>query len=88
MRAASTSLVEHADPDSQTVVDTFRRQATRGQQLTVHDEGRATISVAHVDAAARLRLRAAMWTAPRAEVVSTFVAAAWLGRAGPWAVAS
>lgn len=50
------SPVEHDDPDSQTVVDKFRRMAERGDQLTLHDEGRATIGVAHVDDAARILL--------------------------------
>lgn len=50
------SPVEHEDPDSQTVVDKFRRLAARGEQLTLHDAGRATIGVAHVDDAARILL--------------------------------
>lgn len=50
------SPVEHDDPDSQTVVDKFRRMAARGEQLTLHDDGHATIGVAHVDDAARILL--------------------------------
>lgn len=50
------SPVEHEDPDSQTVVDKFRRQAARGEPLALHDQGRATIGVAHVDGAARILL--------------------------------
>lgn len=50
------SPVEHDDPDSQTVVDKFRRLAGRGEQLPLHDDGRATIGVAHVDDAARILL--------------------------------
>lgn len=50
------SPVEHHHPDSQTVVDKFRRMAARGEQLTLHDDGRATIGVAHVYDAARILL--------------------------------
>ena len=40
-------------PDSQTVVDKFRRLAAAGEQLPLDDGGRATIGVVHVEDAAR-----------------------------------
>ena len=59
------SPVEHARPESQTVVDKFRRLAAQGEPLTLDDGGRATIGVVHVDDAARILLEA-----PRDEGVS------------------
>ncbi len=53
------SPVEHAGPQSQTVVDKFRRMAGRGETLTVDGGGRATIGVVHVADAARILLAAA-----------------------------
>ena len=50
------SPVEHERPESQTVVDKFRRLAAAGEELTVDDGGRATIGVVHVDDAARIML--------------------------------
>ena len=50
------SPVEHAGPQSQTVVDKFRRMAARGEPLTVDGGGRATIGVVHVADAARILL--------------------------------
>ena len=50
------SPVEHARPESQTVVDKFRRLAAAGEPLPVDDGGRATIGVVHVDDAARILL--------------------------------
>ena len=50
------SPVEHEGPDSQTVVDRFRRLAAAGEPLTVDAGGRATIGVVHVDDAARILL--------------------------------
>jgi nucleoside-diphosphate-sugar epimerase len=50
------SPVEHAGPDSQTVVDRFRRLVAAGEPLTV--DAPATIGVVHVDDAARVLLDA------------------------------
>jgi nucleoside-diphosphate-sugar epimerase len=50
------SPAEHDNPESQTVVDKFKRLAAEGQQLTLDDGGRATIGVVHVDDAARIML--------------------------------
>lgn len=63
------SPVEHGHPDSQTVVDKFRRMAALGQQLTLHDGGRATIGVAHVDDAARILIETRPTDGVRAEHV-------------------
>jgi UDP-glucose 4-epimerase len=52
------SPVEHAGPQSQTVVDKFRRMAARGEPLTVDGGGHATIGVVHVADAARILLQA------------------------------
>jgi UDP-glucose 4-epimerase len=52
------SPVEHDRPESQTVVDKFKRLAAAGEQLTLDDGGRATIGVVHVDDAARILLDA------------------------------
>jgi UDP-glucose 4-epimerase len=48
------SPVEHSRPESQTVVDKFRRQAAAGERLTIDDGGRATIGLVHVADAARI----------------------------------
>jgi nucleoside-diphosphate-sugar epimerase len=50
------SPVEHDRPESQTVVDKFRRLAAAGEELPLDDGGRATIGVVHVDDAARILL--------------------------------
>lgn len=50
------SPVEHARPESQTVVDRFRRLAAAGEPLTIDGGGRATIGVVHVEDAARILL--------------------------------
>ncbi len=50
------SPVEHEAPESQTVVDRFRRLAAAGEALPLDDGGRATIGVAHVEDAARIML--------------------------------
>jgi UDP-glucose 4-epimerase len=50
------SPVEHDRPESQTVVDKFRRLAATGEQLTLDNGGRATIGVVHVDDVARIML--------------------------------
>ena len=52
------SPVEHDRPESQTVVDKFRRLAAAGKELTLDDGGRATIGVVHVDDAAKIMLAA------------------------------
>jgi nucleoside-diphosphate-sugar epimerase len=52
------SPVEHDRPESQTVVDKFRRLAAAGETLTVDGGGSATIGVAHVEDAARILLEA------------------------------
>jgi UDP-glucose 4-epimerase len=49
------SPVEHAQAESQTVVDKFRRLAAEGQPLPV-DDPRVTIGVVHLDDAARILL--------------------------------
>jgi nucleoside-diphosphate-sugar epimerase len=51
------SPVEHDRPESQTVVDKFRRLAEAGEQPTVDDPA-ATIGVVHVEDAARILLEA------------------------------
>ena len=48
--------VEHERPESQTVVDKFRRLAAAGEPLPVDGGGRATIGVVHVDDVARILL--------------------------------
>jgi len=48
------SPVEHTRPDSQTVVDKFRRLAACGSPLPLDDGGGATIGVVHVSDAARI----------------------------------
>jgi nucleoside-diphosphate-sugar epimerase len=50
------SPVEHDAPDSQTVIDKFRRLAAAGEPLTLDAGGRATIGAVHVADAARLLL--------------------------------
>jgi UDP-glucuronate decarboxylase len=52
------SPVEHDRPDSQTVVDRFRRLAAAGEELPLDNGGAATIGVVHVDDAARILLDA------------------------------
>ncbi len=52
------SPVEHEGPESQTVVDRFRRLAAAGEDLPLDDGGRATIGVVHVEDAARILLDA------------------------------
>lgn len=50
------SPVEHDRPESQTVVDKFRRLAAAGEELPLDDGGAATIGVVHVDDVARIML--------------------------------
>jgi nucleoside-diphosphate-sugar epimerase len=52
------SPVEHDRPESQTVVDKFRRLAAAREPLPLDDGGRATIGVVHVDDVARIFLEA------------------------------
>lgn len=64
------SPVEHERPESQTVVDKFRRLVAAGQELTLDGGGRATIGVVHVDDAARIALES-----PRPGITPANVAA-------------
>ena len=50
------SPVEHARPESQTVVDKFKRLAAAGEELPLDDGGRATLGVVHVEDAATILL--------------------------------
>ena len=50
------SPVEHEQPESQTVVDKFKRLAASGKELPLDNGGRATIGVVHVEDAARILL--------------------------------
>jgi nucleoside-diphosphate-sugar epimerase len=50
------SPVEHDRPESQTVVDKFRRLAAAGEELPLDDGGKATIGVVHVADVARILL--------------------------------
>ena len=50
------SPVEHERPESQTVVDKFRRLAAAGEPLPLDDGGRASIGVVHVEDAAHVLL--------------------------------
>ena len=63
------SPVDHERPESQTVVDRFRRLAAQGKRLPLDDGGRATIGTVHVDDVARIMLD---W---RGETVTANVAA-------------
>ena len=50
------SPVQHERPESQTVVDKFRRLAAAGRPLPLDDGGRATIGVVHTADVARIML--------------------------------
>jgi UDP-glucose 4-epimerase len=50
------SRVEHERPESQTVVDKFKRLAAANEELPLDDGGRATIGVVHVDDVTRIML--------------------------------
>jgi nucleoside-diphosphate-sugar epimerase len=50
------SPVEHERPESQTVVDKFRRLAAEGAPLPLDEGGQATIGVVHVGDVARIML--------------------------------
>ena len=52
------SPVEHERPESQTVVDKFRRIVAAGQEPVLEGGGTATIGVVHVDDVARIMLDA------------------------------
>lgn len=92
------SPVEHDRPESQTVVDKFRRLAAAGEELPLDDGGRATIGVVHVDDAARILLESPVEPGvSRANVAAetvTVADVARLARRGPardspgWTVAT
>lgn len=64
------SPVVHSRPESQTVVDKFRRLASAGESLPLDDGGRATIGVVHVDDAARILLESPRQAGASAENVA------------------
>jgi nucleoside-diphosphate-sugar epimerase len=71
------SPVEHERPESQTVVDKFRRLAAAGEPLALDDGGRATIGVVHVEDVSRILLDS--WGGPgvsRANVAAETVTVA------------
>jgi CDP-paratose 2-epimerase len=72
------SPAAHEAPESQTVVDKFRRLAAAGEPLPV-DDPQATIGIVHVDDAARLLLEA---DAPVGNVVAETVS---VGQVAAWA---
>ena len=76
------SPVEHDAPESQTVVDKFRRLAAAGEELPLDDGGRATIGVVHVEDAARILLES-----PRSALEVENVAAETVTVAGVAALA-
>ena len=50
--------MQHEHPESQTVIDKFRRLAAEGRPLPLDDGGRATIGAVHVADVARILLDA------------------------------
>jgi UDP-glucose 4-epimerase len=74
------SPVEHDRPESQTVVDKFRRLAAAGEPLPLDDSGAATIGVVHVDDAARILLDAPPGVANVAAETVTVATVAALAR--------
>jgi nucleoside-diphosphate-sugar epimerase len=62
--------VEHARPESQTVVDKFRRLVAAGEEPKLDAGGQATIGVVHVEDAARILLAAPSGTGISAENVA------------------
>jgi UDP-glucose 4-epimerase len=78
------SPVEHERPESQTVVDKFRRLASAGEELPLDDGGGATIGVVHVDDVARIMLsspeRPGVWRANLAAGTHTVADVAALAR--------
>jgi nucleoside-diphosphate-sugar epimerase len=77
------SPVEHEQPESQTVVDKFRRLAAAGEELPLDDGGRATIGVVHVDDVARIMLSAAPGPANVAAETLTVADIAALAKGAP-----
>ena len=69
------SPVEHDRPESQTVVDKFRRLAAAGEALTV-DAGAGTIGVVHVEDAARILLDSPLEGVTKANVAAEAVTVA------------
>ena len=69
------SPVQHDRPESQTVVDKFRRLARAGEPLPLDDGGRAAIGVAHVEDAARIMLEARAGGGDGPDAVTANVAA-------------
>jgi nucleoside-diphosphate-sugar epimerase len=69
------SPVEHDRPESQTVVDRFRRLAAAGEALTV-DAGAGTIGVVHVEDAARILLDSPLDAVTKANVAAEAVTVA------------
>jgi nucleoside-diphosphate-sugar epimerase len=74
------SPVEHGRPESQTVVDKFRRLAAAGEPLTLDAGGEATIGVVHVDDVAHIMLDATAGTANVAAESVTVAGVAALAR--------
>jgi UDP-glucose 4-epimerase len=77
-----SSPVEHDSPESQTVVDKFRRLAAAGEELPLDDGGAATIGVVHVDDVARILLEAPGGVANVAAETVTVADVAGLARGG------
>ncbi|HEY7196932.1 MAG TPA: NAD(P)-dependent oxidoreductase [Gaiellaceae bacterium] len=74
------SPAEHDRPDSQTVVDKFRRLVSVGMEPELDGGGRATIGVVHVDDAARILLEAPAGAANLAAETITVADVARLAR--------
>ncbi|HLM33603.1 MAG TPA: NAD-dependent epimerase/dehydratase family protein [Gaiellaceae bacterium] len=74
------SPVEHERPESQTVVDRFRRLAEAGEELPIDDGGKATIGVVHVEDAARILLESGSGVANVAAETVTVADVARLAR--------
>jgi nucleoside-diphosphate-sugar epimerase len=70
------SPVQHERPESQTVVDKFRRLAKAGERLPLDDGGRTTIGVASVEDAARILLEAPLEGVTRSNVAAEAVTVA------------
>ncbi len=77
------SPVEHDRPESQTVVDKFRRLAAAGEPLPLDAGGEATIGVVHVDDVARIMLEAPAGAANVAAESVTVADVAALARGEP-----
>ncbi|HEX6458694.1 MAG TPA: NAD-dependent epimerase/dehydratase family protein [Thermoleophilaceae bacterium] len=74
------SPVMHERPESQTVVDKFKRLAAAGEELPLDDGGRATIGVVHVDDVAKIMLDAPQGAANVAAETVTVADVAALAR--------